>query len=50
MSLGITVHGLKEKLTYLEGLHEENLRKDIQVLQDKENQRKLEDAAEAERN
>lgn len=50
MSLGITVHGLKEKLTYLEGLHEENLRKEIQVLQDKENQRKLEDAAEAERN
>ena len=50
MSLGITVHGLKEKLTYLEGLHEENLRKEIQLLQDKENQRKLEEAAEAERN
>ena len=30
MSLGITVHGLKEKLTYLEGMHEENLRKEIE--------------------
>ena len=29
MSLGITVHGLKEKLVYLEGLHEENLKKQI---------------------
>ena len=31
MSLNITVHGLKEKLTYLEGMHEENLRKEIQA-------------------
>lgn len=31
MSLSITVHGLKEKLTYLEGMHEENLRKELQV-------------------
>ena len=30
MSLSITVHGLKEKLTYLEGMHEENLRKELQ--------------------
>lgn len=31
MSLNITVHGLKEKLTYLEGMHEENLRKELQA-------------------
>lgn len=31
MSLSITVHGLKEKLTYLEGMHEENLRKELQA-------------------
>jgi hypothetical protein len=30
MSLGITVHGLKEKLAYLEGMHEENVRKEIE--------------------
>lgn len=28
MSLGITVHGLKEKLSYLEGIHEEALKKE----------------------
>lgn len=29
MSLGITVHGLKEKLSYLEGMHEENLKNEL---------------------
>jgi len=28
MSLDITVHGLKEKLFYLEGVHEENMLKE----------------------
>lgn len=28
MSLGITVHGLKEKLTYLENMHEETLKRE----------------------
>jgi len=27
MSLGVTVHGLKEKLSYLEGIHEEVIQK-----------------------
>lgn len=31
MSLGITVHGLKEKLAYLEGMHEDNLRKEMEI-------------------
>lgn len=35
MSLGITVHGLKEKLTYLEGVHEDNLRKEMENEQKK---------------
>ena len=30
MSLDITVHGLKEKLFYLEGVHEENMRKQLE--------------------
>ena len=29
MSLEITVHGLKEKLFYLEGVYEENMKKDL---------------------
>ena len=29
MSLGITVHGLKEKLKYLENIHEEAMKKDL---------------------
>ena len=29
MSLGINVHGLKEKLVYLENQHEENIRHEI---------------------
>ena len=41
MSLGITVHGLKEKLTYLEGVHEENLNKEMQKKRDEEIQKKL---------
>ena len=30
MSLEITVHGLKEKLSYLEGIYEENMQKELQ--------------------
>ena len=29
MSLEITVHGLKEKLFYLEGVYEENMKKEL---------------------
>ena len=41
MSLGITVHGLKEKLTYLEGVHEENLKKEMEKKRDEQIQRKM---------
>ena len=30
MSLEITVHGLKEKLSYLEGIYEDNMQKELQ--------------------
>jgi hypothetical protein len=31
MSLEITVHGLKEKLFYLEGVYEDNLKREIEA-------------------
>lgn len=36
MSLDITVHGLKEKLFYLEGVHEENMLKEQEQIAKKE--------------
>ena len=49
MSIGITVHGLKEKLIYLENLHEENLRFEIKEKEQIENEKKLADIADAEK-
>jgi len=31
MSLEVTVHGLKEKLFYLEGMYEDNMKKEIEA-------------------